>query len=182
MPLIGGTIAIDFAVMDKQPKGISKRLQVEDSQDTVDWPQIKSQRGDDCVFSLPSAPASDSMALDQDSTSKSTPASLHSSATPKQKPVSQPKARNLNFRAYSTLLTDHHPLPPPYSTLLAHLGTEICIATLLAYHETKTYITTRGSLAKLAMSYPRLPDHGMATHTTDYCAKCNITFKEPFQS
>ena len=76
---------------------------------------------------------------------------------------------------------DHHPLPPPYSTLLAHLGTETCIATLLAYHETKTYITIRGSLAKLAMSCLRLPDHVKATRVTDYCTKCNITFKEPFQ-
>ena len=70
MPLIGGTtIAIDFAVMDKQFKGILKRLQVEDSQDTVDRPQIKRQRGDDCMFSLPSSLLSSSMALDQDSTS-----------------------------------------------------------------------------------------------------------------
>ena len=107
------------------------------------------------------------MALDQDSTSKPTPASLHSSPPPKQKPVSQPSARNLNFRAYSTLLAD--------------LGTGTCIATLLAYHETKTYITTRGSPAKLAMSYPRLHDRVKVTHTPDYCAKCNLTFKEPFQ-
>ena len=68
LDLIGGTLAIDFALMDKEPKGISKRLQVEDSQGTIDRPKAKRQRGDECVFSLPSSPASSSMVLDQDRT------------------------------------------------------------------------------------------------------------------
>ena len=67
--LVGDTLATDSAAMDKESKGISKRLQVEDSQDIIDWPQAKRQRGDDCVFSLPSSPASNSMVLDPDSTS-----------------------------------------------------------------------------------------------------------------
>ena len=68
LDLVGDTLATNSAAMDKKPKGISKRLQVEDSQGTIDRPQAKRQRGDDCVFSLPSSPASNSMVLDQDST------------------------------------------------------------------------------------------------------------------
>lgn len=67
--LMVDTLVKDFAVMDKKPKGISKRLQVEDSQPTIDQPQAKRQRGVNCVFSLPSSPASSSVVLDQDSTS-----------------------------------------------------------------------------------------------------------------
>lgn len=66
--LVGDTLATDSAAMDKESKSISKRLQVEDSQDIIDWPQAKRQRGDDCVFSLPSSPASNSMVLAPDST------------------------------------------------------------------------------------------------------------------
>ena len=67
--LLSDPLANDSAVMNKEPKGISKRLQVADSQDTIDRPQAKRQRGDDRVFSLPSSPASNGMVLDQDSTS-----------------------------------------------------------------------------------------------------------------
>ena len=69
VPLIGDTIAIDFAVMNKQLKGILKRIKVEDSEATIDLPQAKRQHGDGCAFSLPSSPACNGMLMDQVSTS-----------------------------------------------------------------------------------------------------------------
>ena len=66
--LVSDTLATGPAAMNKEPKSIAKRLQVADSQDTIDRPQAKRQRGDDRVFSLPSSPVAKYMVLDQEST------------------------------------------------------------------------------------------------------------------